>query len=326
MTKMSKTYVLIDFYNLVFRTRHTVKDVDMQIGLSLHTFFTCLKASCDRFKPDHVVVCADKGSWRYDVYSDYKLNRKLKELTKSPSEKEEDKAFFEAVNELWKFLDEKTNLTTLKCSGAEADDIIAVWTQTHPDDKNIIVSTDEDYFQLISNNVSCYNGTKDLHITIDGYFDLGGNPVTHKDGSTKPDPEFCLFLKCIRGDSDNIFSAFPNARLKSSKKKVGIVEAYNDRIDKGFAYTNFFNQTWENHDGETMVVKERFEFNKKLMDLTMQPDYIRMSCIEEIFKQTEKEPVRDVGFYFLKFCSTWSLEKISQSPNAYAAYLNKGYK
>lgn len=323
---MNKTYLLVDFYNLVFRTRHTVKDIDMQIGLSMHTFFTTLKASCDRFKPDHIVVCCDSGSWRYSVFADYKLNRKLKELTKSPKEKEDDQAFFESVKELWKYLDEKTNLTTLKCKDAEADDMIAMWIECHPDDKNIIVSTDEDYFQLISDKVSCYNGTKDVLATIDGYFDAKGNNVTHKDGSLKPDPEFSLFLKCIRGDSDNIFSAYPNVRLKSTKKKVGILEAYEDRVNKGFSYNNFFNQTWKDHNDNQVIVKDRFEFNKSLMDLTAQPQYVKVSCIEEIFNKTEKQAVSEVGIHFMKFCSVWGLDKISQSPNSYASFLNRGYK
>ena len=37
------------------------------------------------------------------------------------------------------------------------------------------------------------------------------------------DPEFVLFEKCVRGDSpDNIFSAYPGARLKGTKNKTGI--------------------------------------------------------------------------------------------------------
>lgn len=325
MKLMNKKYLLVDFYNLVFRTRHTVSDIDMQIGLSLHTFFTCLNTAYSRFKPDHIVVCSDNGSWRYDRYPDYKLNRKLKELTKSTKEKEEDKAFFEAVGELWKFLEINTNVTTLKCKGAEADDMIAIWTEAHPDDVNIILSTDEDYFQLINDKISCYNGTKDVHATINGYFDSNGLPVVHKDGTTKPDPEFSLFLKCIRGDSDNILSSYPNVRLKSTKKKIGIIEAYEDRINQGFSYTNFFNQVWKDHNDNDVVVKDRFLFNMSLMDLRAQPDYIKTACIEEIFNKTSKEPAQQVGIHFMKFCGLWSLDRISQSPSVYATFLNKGY-
>ena len=35
--------------------------------------------------------------------------------------------------------------------------------------------------------------------------------------------------KCIRGDtSDNIFSAYPGARKKGTKNKIGMIEAFED--------------------------------------------------------------------------------------------------
>lgn len=321
-----KTFIVVDFYNLVFRAKHvTTSDVDSQVGMAMHIFFTALKSAHDRFKADHIVICSDSGSWRYNAYADYKLNRKLKELKKTPKEVEQDKVFFECMGNLWEFLRDKTNMTTLKCQSAEADDLIALWVQSHPDDRNIIMSTDEDYVQLLKPNVEQYNGVKDMHVTIDGYWDKDGDLMVHKDGTTKPDPEFNLFLKCIRGDSDNIFSAFPGARLKSSKKKVGIVEAYEDRHTKGFAYNNFFNQTWKDHNDNDVIVKEKFEFNKMLMDLTAQPEHIKVACLTHIFEETSREHSTDIGFNFMKFCGQWDLVNISKNPTPIASVLNKRY-
>lgn len=322
-----KTYILVDFYNMVFRTRHMhIKDdIETQIGLSMHTLFNCIKSVSERFKVDHVVMCSDSSSWRYDVYADYKLNRKLDNLKKTPSEIEEDRVFFEAVGELWEYFDNKTNVTTLKCKGAEGDDIIAMWCASHPEDKNIIISTDEDYDQLLNANTQRYNGTTDTLITIDGFYDAKGNRIVKKDGTEKPDPEYSLFMKCVRGDSDNIKSSYPRVREKSTKTKVGIREAFEDRHTKGYAYNNFFNQTWEDADGKIHIVKEDFEFNKMLMDLTMQPEYIKVACLLAIYEQTGRERVSDIGFHFMKMCAKWGLENISKSPNAYTAILNRAY-
>lgn len=323
-----KTFILVDFYNIVFRTRHSHvrEDIETQIGLSMHTLFNSVKMVSDRFKVDHVVMCSDSSSWRYDVYADYKLNRKVDLLKKTPSELEEDAIFFAAVGELWDYLDTKTNMTTLKVKGAEGDDIIALWCAAHPDDKNIIISTDEDYDQLLCDNVQRYNGTSDTLVTIDGYYDAKGNRVIKKDGSDRPDPEYSLFMKCVRGDSDNIKSSYPRVREKSTKNKVGIREAYEDRHTKGYAYNNFFNQTWEDADDNIHVVKDDFEFNRMLMDLNMQPEYVKVACLNAIFEQTERERVSDIGFHFMKMCAKWKLDNISKSPTAYTAILNRGYK
>lgn len=322
-----KTFAIIDFYNMVFKTRHAHirNDIDMQIGLSMHTFFNSFNALNKIGNIDHFVVCCDDSSWRYKEYPEYKLNRKLDNLSKSPTEQEEDKLFFEAIKELWDYLDTKTNLTTLKYKGAEADDMVAMWCMAHQEDRNIIISSDADYEQLLSSNVEMYDTTTGLRTTVDGYFDKNGKPHVKKNGAEKPDPEYSLFMKCVRGDSDNIKSAYPRVREKSTKNKVGIREAYEDRHTKGFAYNNFFNQTWKDHLDNTHVVKDRFEFNRKLMDLTMQPEEIKVGCLNHIMEQTSKEPVRDIGFHFMRFCNGHDLQDILRTPEKYATMLNKRY-
>ena len=58
-------------------------------------------------------------------------------------------------------------------------------------------------------------------------------------------PNGCCLRKCIRGDtSDNVFSAYPGARKKGSKNKVGMLEAFADKESKGFNWNNFMLQRW----------------------------------------------------------------------------------
>ena len=75
-------------------------------------------------------------------------------------------------------------------------------------DNHIIVSSDSDYYQLLSPNVKQYNGITQELITLEGVYNDKGKPVIDK--KTKEpkqigDPEWLLFEKCIPGDtSDNV--------------------------------------------------------------------------------------------------------------------------
>lgn len=191
----------------------------------------------------------------------------------------------------------------------------------------MIVSTDSDFYQLMAPNVQQYNGTTDQLVSLDGFIDAktGKRVIDKKTKEEKalPDPEFILFEKCVRGDSaDNVFSAYPGARLKGSKNKTGIKEAYEDRNSSGFNYNNFMLQRWVDHNGDEQRVRDCFERNKILIDLTLQPDEIKALVRERIAEQTQTEQMRNVGIHFMKFCAKHNLMRMSENPNNYTAMLN----
>ena len=127
----------------------------------------------------------------------------------------------------------------------------------------------------------------------------------------------------MRGDSsDNIFSAYPGARVKGSKNKTGIMEAYEDRHTGGYNYNNFMLQRWVDHEEQEHRVRDDFERNKILIDLTQQPDEIKAECKQKVTEAFNKEPISQVGIYFMKFCAKWNLQKMSETPNDYAEFLN----
>ena len=111
------------------------------------------------------------------------------------------------------------------------------------------------------------------HITYEGIFDKKGKRVLDtktKEPKAIPDPQWLLFEKCIRGDSsDNVFSAYPKVR------KNKLEEAFKDRQNKGFAWNNLMLQRWVDHNGEEHRVLEDYERNRRLIDLTQQPDDIK---------------------------------------------------
>lgn len=326
---MAKTYILVDSLNMFFRAKHVGggKDIDMRVGMAMHIMFNSIKKVWRDFDGDHVVMCLEGRSWRKDFYPPYKANRKVLMDKRSVREQEDDELFFESYNDLTKFLDERTNCSVIQQPNAEADDLIATWIQQHPDDNHVIVSTDSDFYQLLAENVTQYNGTTDQIVSLEGFKNAktGEWVIDKKTGEKKTPvvPEWVLFEKCVRGDSaDNVFSAYPGARLKGTKNKTGITEAYDDRHTGGYNFNNFMLQRWVDHEEQEHRVRDDFERNKILIDLTQQPDEVKAESKQIIERAKLQEPKQQVGVYFMKFCAKWNLERMSQNPGDYAEFLN----
>jgi hypothetical protein len=324
------TYILIDSMNLFFRAKHAVggKDITMKTGMAMHTMFASMRKAWNDFNGDHIVYCMEGRSWRKDFYPPYKQNRKVTAAKRTPREVEDDEIFMESYQDLCEFMIHQTNCTTLQCGIAEADDMIAMWIQAHPEDDHIIISTDSDFYQLLAPNVKQYNGVTQQTITTEGIFDDKGKRVKDKKtGESKvvPDPEWLLFEKCVRGDtSDNIFAAYPGARIKGTKNKVGIQEAFEDRDTGGFNYNNFMLQRWVDHDEQEHRVRDDYERNQILIDLTRQPDDVREACMEAVHEAVHKPQIPQVGIRFMKFCTRWDLRRLSESPTEFGKILNAG--
>ena len=215
-------------------------------------------------------------------------------------------------------------------SQLEADDLIAGWIQSHPNDNHVIISTDTDFVQLIAPNVKQYNGVMETTITHEGIFDAKGKRVIDKktqEPKAIPNPEWLLFEKCMRGDtSDNVFSAYPGVRTKGTSKKVGLTEAFEDRKSKGYSWNNLMLQRWTDHNGVEHRVLEDYERNRRLIDLSHQPDDIKAIMADTIATATSaNKNVSQVGIRLIKFCNLYDLKKIADQAQAYAEPLNARY-
>jgi len=326
------SYILVDAANMFFRARHVVQrgaDMDTKIGMSFHIMFNSINKVWREQKGSHVVLCLEGRSWRKDAYEPYKRNRQVARDALTEKEQEEDKGFWEAFDELQQFFINKSNCTVLQHNEAEADDFIARWIQNHPNDKHCIVSSDSDFYQLINDNVTQYNGIMGQLITTEGIFDDKGRAIMDK--KTKEpkelgDPQWLLFEKCIRGDtSDNVFSACPGARKKGTKNKIGMMEAFADRETKGFNWNNFMLQRWVDHNNVEHRVLEDYERNKHIIDLTQQPDDIKEKLDIAIVEQVQKEQKSQVGVQFMRFCGKWDMQRIVERAQDHSTYLNASY-
>lgn len=343
-----QTFILTDSMNLFHRQIHMTdprQGIDSMIGMALHLILNSMKKEYRNFSGTHCVFMLEGRSWRKSIYPQYKGNRVIIESLKTPQEQEDNKILMEAYDDFSQYICDKTNITTLRAPNAEADDMFSVFIESHPDDNHILISSDSDFFILLKYpNVTLYDPIKDIIIKQDGIYDDFGKRLSFQIGSNakikvgKPDPnfvaedawyEYAMFLKCIRGDgTDNIFSAYPGAREKGTKNSVGIKEAFADRNNKGYAWNNFFNQKWIDHNQVEQTVKEKYEFNKSLIDLTAIPEYIKNECLNVIAEETNRKdlPAVEIGMSFMRFCGKWNLKKIGDNSADFMPMMKSKYK
>ena len=326
-------YLLIDTANMFFRARHVAfraADEWEKVGYALHITLAAVNKVAQRFGTDHVIFALEGRSWRKDVYAPYKRNRSDARAAQNEKEQEEDKLFWETFDNLTKYLREQTNCSVIRHENAEADDIIARWISLHPQDHHTIISSDTDFVQLLADNVDQYNGITDELLTVKGIFDAKGKNVIDKktkEPKTIPDPKWLLFEKCMRGDSsDNVFSAYPGVRVKGTKNKTGLIEAFEDRDKQGYAWNNLMLQHWTDHEGKEHRVLDDYERNRLLIDLTAQPVEIKQQVDQAIHEQISHKDIGQVGIRFMKFCGKYELVKASESAEQYSRWLNETYK
>jgi 5'-3' exonuclease len=325
-------YLIIDTANTFFRARHAASrhaDAWDKLGFAIHVTIGAIAKCWREQQADHVVFCLEGKSWRKEFYAPYKKNRAVARAALTEEQQEEDKLFWETFDELTKYIKESSNCTVLQHPNLEADDLVAGWIQAHPHDEHVIVSSDSDFHQLLSENVKQYNGIADELHTLQGIFDKKGAAVIDKKTKlpkTIPNPQWILFEKCMRGDSsDNVFSAYPGVRTKGTKNKVGLMEAYQDKENKGFNWNNLMNQTWTDHKGEEHKVVNDYERNVTLVDLTAQPVHVKVMIAETIAENSTTKEVGQVGTKFLKFCGKYEMVKMTDSPKQYVDFLSASY-
>lgn len=285
-----KKNMLVDLSNVVWVTRHgnlgknpEEYAAELIFHRSLEKIITCAK----KFKADGILIACDgsDGSWRKKIYPEYKANR----------DKERD-IFFDEVKEtmdrLYTFFNEATNIPAIKVDGAEADDIIAVASRLTPHD-SVIISTDKDFVQLIDHKTSLYSFSQDIMRTTE-------------------DPDYELFLKCIRGDrGDNITSAYP--RVRETKLK----EAWENPLEMA----NLL-ETVRKEDG--LKVADVYNRNRVLIDLNNIPDEI----IEEIGSaiiEAASKPNKYNYVETVRYLAEMELKTLAADVNSYSSILKQRF-
>jgi DNA polymerase-1 len=155
--------VLIDASGLIYASgfihgNMTRDSDDLPVGVLFGVLQTIFKLAND-LKTNDFIFCLDSSaSKRRDIYPDYKGNRKDKS--------KEIERILHQIPMLLKMLEDLGFKNLIKAHGYEADDLIAHYAlNKEPDEKVVIVSSDEDMYQLLSKTVRMWPVRKKEWIT-----------------------------------------------------------------------------------------------------------------------------------------------------------------
>jgi 5'-3' exonuclease len=178
--KQEDLTLIVDVSNIAHNTLHAViytsPDDNGKFELWRSAFVNCIFSNIQKFAPQKLILAEDAhNNWRYDIYPEYKWERKLK---KKESEIKYD-IFYEVLNNVLDDIKQTfTNIISLKVDRCEADDIISVLSREIKDDNIIILSSDRDFHQLLVSQrikqfkpitkefVECINPSKSLQLKI----------------------------------------------------------------------------------------------------------------------------------------------------------------
>ena len=233
-----------------------------------HMILNSIRNYVMQFKSDYVESDADvilawdsKHYWRRDYYPQYKASRR-----KGRQESDLDwNEIFRVTNKIRDEIKENLPYKSVYVYGAEADDIIAVVSNSYSEagknpiflDKVMIVSSDKDFIQLHKENVKQWS------------------PVTKQEVNGH-DPDTYIKEHVLKGDSGdgvpNVLSPDHTFTDGLRQKPLG-----KKRIEK------MINENMSDWDDE---VKRNYQRNYKLINLKNIPKDIQSNIVDEISKSS----------------------------------------
>ena len=211
-----------------------------------------------------VISCDSRYYWRKDLFPYYKIKRK-QQMNESVIDWGQVYTFMDMIK---KEVKENFSYPVIQVDNAESDDVIYSMVKHLNNEKILIVSRDHDFKQLHHfKNVSQYNPIDKVMVVV-------------------ADPAKYLFEHIVKGDSGdsipNVFSPLDSIALNIRQKP-----AYQKKIDLWY------------EQGVPEEYKERFAFNKKLVDLTEVPQEIQEKVME-CYKNQLNKPKKKLMNYFME--------------------------
>lgn len=219
---------------------------DIEEGYLLHSLLQGVLAANRKFgasKKNPVVLCVDsKPSWRHTWYvENLPSDESYRGMTYKGKRQKDDTLpwdkIWDAYHTMLEMLEACSDFCVMKVDLAEADDIIAVLArrQDQMGEKAYVISSDKDFKQLMSVNVTVYDPIKGrIHQEFD---------VKH----------FMDIMLIIGDKSDNILPIKPRTKEKTAEKLLKDLDV--------LLQTN-------------PVMREKYEFNKVLIDFDYIPQHV----------------------------------------------------
>ncbi len=205
---------LVDGSGYIFRAYHalpplTRKSDGLPVGAVAgfsNMLYKLLNDMADEHDPTHLAVVFDKSekTFRTELYPDYKAHR--------PDPPEDLIPQFPLVREATRAF----NVACIEMNGYEADDIIASYARAieRQGGDVVIISSDKDLMQLVSDHVSMLDTMKDKKI--------GRAEVIEKFGVP---PEKVIDVQALAGDSVDNVPGVPGIGVKTAAQ---LIEEYGD--------------------------------------------------------------------------------------------------
>lgn len=189
---MKQRVLLVDGYNMLHRARSGWTKGDNPI---VFNFFRSFRATVDKFSPDAVYfILEGRPVQRLETMAEYKGNR-------AHHDKDD---FLRQKRLVIEILKQRFPVRVVRHPQYECDDVLAALANVaHKDDDVIVISSDTDFYQLLSNerSIELYNPIKKEFVNPPGY-------------------DYVAW-KALRGDnSDNI----PGIRGIGDKRALSLLE------------------------------------------------------------------------------------------------------
>ncbi|MEQ9345232.1 MAG: DNA polymerase I [Thalassospira sp.] len=201
--------VLVDGSGFIFRAFHALPPMSSPDGTpvnAVYGFCTMLMKLREDTKPDHMAVIFDpKGkTFRNDFYPEYKAHR--------PPAPEELVPQFGLIRDATRAF----NLPSIELEGYEADDLIATYARQAEAEGSdvIIVSSDKDLMQLVTDRVQMFDAMKNRTI--------GAAEVMEKFGVA---PNKVIDIQALAGDSVDNVPGVPGIGIKTAAQ---LIDEYGD--------------------------------------------------------------------------------------------------
>jgi len=239
---------------------------DHQVNLFMHSFLAGVQSTCNKIKQKYgdigniCIIWDSRLNNRKKLYPQYKGNRKPKTLTD-----ERDKTnHYTLLDQLKDSLKLLGDWACIEQSGFEADDLIAHFVNESTIDNNfVIVSSDNDMYQLLGNRVTQYlPHRKEFYTYLDFKKEFGIIPEKY------------VYVKALAGDrGDNIIGI----------NGVGIKKAVK-LIQQGRCWSHWLNTYGKEVDLEMNVELIRIPFEADKIDMKMSISNFNKSAWIEIFQ------------------------------------------
>ncbi len=281
--------ILVDFSILYYRFLFASKtEVIANPDYLAHLLMTGVFANFKDYeitKKNRLVLAVDcnkMDNWRYKYYEEHskdfkEYNEPVRQLYKS-NRRTDNEIPWDRVREILEdFLNALINYSDIQViqhPRAEADDVIAAGVKAYRDDEEIdIISADSDFHQLLSPTVKLYNPIQKKYITVEN-------------------SKNALLEAIMTGQKrkDNIYPIKKGYGAKTAQKKM---KELKDILKKD--------------EG----IKDRFKFNKTLIDLNMVPEDIS----DEIVDMYEEDPFQFNYKKMVEFCHQYKLRSHMDSIN-----------